>query len=330
MTSFLKVLLLGLLVSSSAQAQQKIRIAVLEVRSSSGLDETMLATLTEVVATAISITGEYTVMKKEDVQALLLNRPDLTSPDCDQLACLVPLGQILGVSLLVTGTINQSGETYGINLRLIDVDRAAAKSTVTERYAGDDAGLVVKMGEYASGLVKKSQVEKVAVRDKVQPATKKKAAVVASSQRPSAGEDTVKPADTKTEPVPAPSRNRLFLGFDLYGPALAYERMAGRTVSVLIEPYGPFIRWSRPALGLRGGIRKYFSPAATGWYGQSFLTGGLQSSAYDDFYTSLSASVGIKYPIAHVTVCGDLGVDYSLSDHVAYPKLNVGVELFSW
>ena len=66
MTSFLKVLLLGLLVSSSAQAQQKIRIAVLEVRSSSGLDETMLATLTEVVATAISITGEYTVMKKED------------------------------------------------------------------------------------------------------------------------------------------------------------------------------------------------------------------------------------------------------------------------
>jgi hypothetical protein len=316
----LAVPLVCLLLTPPVRAAQETSVAVMNLRTSSGVEEKMLAALTGVVGTNISITGEYAVMKTEEINDRLHTGSNLPPSDCGQLSCFLAWGKALGVSLLVTGTVNRSGETYTVNLQMTDIDRTIIKSTLTEEYTGDEVGLVEKMGVYTAVLLKGGQAEKVAVKDVPRPAVKKKAPAIASDSRPS----TAVATERKT------NRNRLFLCFDQGGPALAWERACNKNSSLILEAYGPVVRWSCPAAGIKGGYRKYFSPPARGLYLESLVSGGLTSRAYDDFDAGVSLKTGWQYKIKKLVADTDIGVAYCFSDQKVIPQLNIGVEIFCW
>jgi TolB-like protein len=154
----LKYLVLGSLVLLGAvYGQEKIKIAVIDIQAKSGIDEMTVSTLTDVLCTAMSQYPEFQIVARDDIKAMLGHMQDQQVLDCDDTACLVKIGDALGVLLLVAGNIGKVGEMYVINLKLINIEKAEVQNRISEKYQGSETGLVKKIEECGGILLAKKE-----------------------------------------------------------------------------------------------------------------------------------------------------------------------------
>jgi hypothetical protein len=123
-------------------AQAKIKIAVLDLKARSGIDKMTVSSLTDYTCTVIAELGNYDVIGKDDMRAMLEHVADQQLLDCDDTKCLTELGGALGGELLVSGNIGMVGRMYLINLKLIDIENAMVQNRLSDEYRGDETGLV--------------------------------------------------------------------------------------------------------------------------------------------------------------------------------------------
>ena len=86
-----------------------------------GVDSTTALVLTDYLSSYMHETGEYKVMERATMDAILTEQQFQSSGACDDQACMVEMGQLLGVSFIVAGTVSKLGSKYIIQARLIDV-----------------------------------------------------------------------------------------------------------------------------------------------------------------------------------------------------------------
>jgi TolB-like protein len=134
-------------------AQEKTKIAVMDLKVKAGIDEAKVASLTNLLCTAISHSGSYEVIGRDDMRAMLEHVADKQLLGCDDTKCLVEIGGALGVQMLVAGDIGMVGQTYLINLKLIDIDQTKVLSRISEQYNGDESGLINKIGTSGEALL---------------------------------------------------------------------------------------------------------------------------------------------------------------------------------
>ncbi len=172
-----------LLLSVPAMAQERISIAVMEFTSQGGVTQDQMDALGEMLATELRDSGEYRVLGKSDIR-LVLNVEESKQKlgACSDQKCLAELGGALGVRWVLAGGISLFGQTYLLNVKLIDAGSVEVVASVSRTIKGAQDDLLAEIPGAVRDLMAKAAVH----------------------IRPAAKEPIASPEAAKTDPkVPA-------------------------------------------------------------------------------------------------------------------------------
>jgi TolB-like protein len=128
----------------SAAKSGKISIAVSEMEGR-GLEPGEALTLTDALSTHLINTGVFRVMERGKMDVILKEQGFQQSGACTDQACIIEMGQLLGVDNMVTGSIGRVGKTYSVNIRMISVSTSEIVRTVNRNYKGEIDGLLTEV-----------------------------------------------------------------------------------------------------------------------------------------------------------------------------------------
>jgi len=146
---FLIVLLLA--ASPLAAQQDKPTLAVLDLEGR-GISQMEAGSLTDRLRTALVRTRDVTVVERGQMERIMQEQ-DFQMTGCTSDECAVEVGQLLGVTTMVAGSIGKVGATYSIDLRTIDVGSGQITHSMFRDYRGEIDGLLGIMPEVAQELV---------------------------------------------------------------------------------------------------------------------------------------------------------------------------------
>lgn len=127
------------LAAPSAGTSTSCRAAVLDLKPGEGVTLERARALTEVVTSEVGATLSCAVISRAEIEALMDFEVSRQQGGCDTDSCLAELGEALGVSRLVLGTIQQvDGQTL-VSLRLVDMQSTQVLRRVTDATAKSDA-----------------------------------------------------------------------------------------------------------------------------------------------------------------------------------------------
>ncbi len=140
--------MLGLLLLGTASAQQKPRtqqrpaqpkklnIAVLDFDSRGGITKEEAASLSDIFQAQLVQMGEFIVVDRNRIKAILQEQGFQQSEACSQVECIVDVGRILKVEKMFAGTIGKVGRIFNVNIQLIDIATAQIVSTKSRQHGG--------------------------------------------------------------------------------------------------------------------------------------------------------------------------------------------------
>ncbi len=147
------ILLFTVIISVSAYSQDtKTTLAVLELQSSGGLTKDEMSTLSNRFRGILVQTNAFIVLEREKMKEILKEQDFIMSDQCNTAECAVQVGQLLGVEQMIAGNIGKIGQTYTIDLRLIDVGTSKILQNQSQNYKGDIDGLLDVMKAIAESF----------------------------------------------------------------------------------------------------------------------------------------------------------------------------------
>ena len=147
---FFYYVLLSPLSVLKAQQQAVKRIAVLELQGQ-GVSEAEARTLTDRLRSRLVNTKAFYVLEREQMDEVL-NEQGFQQSGCVSDECLVEIGRLVGVEQMVGGSIGKIGQTYTLDLRIIDVTSGRILKTVSDDYRGDADGLLAVLESAAQEI----------------------------------------------------------------------------------------------------------------------------------------------------------------------------------
>jgi hypothetical protein len=113
----------------------KERLAVMDLKAKYGVADGLAEALSVEVRNAIHGQGEYEVLSKEDLETIAERTKMRQMLGCDDTQCLIDFGQAIGTKYMVAGSISKLGDTYSVDLRLIDTegDNAGVKNRASKK-----------------------------------------------------------------------------------------------------------------------------------------------------------------------------------------------------
>jgi TolB-like protein len=131
----------------------KINIAVINMKNASGVSSGETEVISDRLRSELFNTGKVNVMERDQMQEILKEQGFQQSGACTNEACMVEIGQLLGVEQLITGSLGKVGSMFLVNLRVIDVKTAKIMKVVSVDIKGDLDEVVTKLPGVASQLV---------------------------------------------------------------------------------------------------------------------------------------------------------------------------------
>ena len=132
------LLFTGLSSGITAQNVETQTIPTLAVNNltAHGLTESEAMTLTDVLRSRLMETGKFKVMERSEMETILREQAFQASGACTEEACIVEMGQLLGIEQILAGSIGQVGKAYSINVRIISVKSGEILHSVSHNYTG--------------------------------------------------------------------------------------------------------------------------------------------------------------------------------------------------
>lgn len=148
------VLILIVLTGSSLFSQApagdvKTNYAVVNLKSGEGVSEGESELISDRLRTELFKTGKVNMMERNQMQDILNEQGFQQSGACTDEACLVEMGQMLGVKIMVIGSLGKLGSMFMINIRAIDVQTAQIVKVVSVDIKGDIEEVVDHLEEIA-------------------------------------------------------------------------------------------------------------------------------------------------------------------------------------
>ncbi|MBD3420890.1 MAG: hypothetical protein GF398_12290, partial [Chitinivibrionales bacterium] len=128
-------------------------VAVMNLKNASGVSQGEAELISDRLRVELFRTGSVNVMERDQMQEILKEQGFQQSGACTDEACLVEVGQLLGVKSLVTGSIGKLGSIFMVNLRMIDVSTARISKVVSKDIRGEIEEVVDYLPEIAAQLV---------------------------------------------------------------------------------------------------------------------------------------------------------------------------------
>ena len=134
---------ISLLLSSSAIAEDKQKIAVLDLKAQTKLEEGIVKILNELLLTEVQETGKFEVLGSSDISSMItLEEQRVQLTGCADDSCLVEIGGALGVNLLIVASVGGVGDSYLMTLKVLDVSNAKVLKRVAEMVPRKDNELI--------------------------------------------------------------------------------------------------------------------------------------------------------------------------------------------
>lgn len=149
---------------NAAEVSKKANYAVINLKCGSGVTEGDGELISDRLRAELFNTGNVNVMERNQMQDILKEQGfQQSGATCTDEACLVQMGQLLGVQYLIAGSLGKLGSMYMVNIRSIDVQTGKITSAVSVDIKGDIEDLVEKLPDIAlklTGAEKKTETPK--------------------------------------------------------------------------------------------------------------------------------------------------------------------------
>lgn len=165
--------LLALLIftGSFAEAENnKPNIAVMSLKSVSGISSGEAILMADRIRAEFFNSGRVNVMEREQMSTILAEQGFQQSGACIDDKCMVEVGQLLGVQIIVSGSVGLLGSTYMLNLRAVDVRTGRMVASVSRDAKDNLDNLVEEIGNITEDLLDRV-VEKPRVAQKTATTT---------------------------------------------------------------------------------------------------------------------------------------------------------------
>ncbi|MCB7129838.1 MAG: LPP20 family lipoprotein, partial [Candidatus Brocadiales bacterium] len=147
LVQFFTILIFGQLLL----AQRIESVAVLELEGT-GISASEANALTERMRSELLRTGLVTVVEREKIQEIIAEQDlQLTGLTSDEYA--VEIGEILGITTMIAGSVGKIGVTYTIEVRTIDVKSGILADPISRNYQGEIEGLLREIEQIAWEMV---------------------------------------------------------------------------------------------------------------------------------------------------------------------------------
>jgi TolB-like protein len=137
------------------QEQKKPAIAVLTIESKGGVSRSEAGTLSDRLSTMLVNTNAFIVLERGKMNEIL-SEQGFQQTGCTTTECAVKVGELLNVQKMVSGSIGKIGQTYTIDLSLIDVKTAQIDQSFARDYKGEIDGLLQEMEAIAGQIAAKT------------------------------------------------------------------------------------------------------------------------------------------------------------------------------
>jgi hypothetical protein len=129
-------------VAGAAAGSGKTTIAVMDLRASESIPRDVVSTLTAAISQELDRMGPFKAISSQDIAQMLAFENMKDALGCDSVSCLAEIGGALGVDFLVTGNVTLLGETYLIQMQLMNTKESRVESRSEREYKGGPKGLL--------------------------------------------------------------------------------------------------------------------------------------------------------------------------------------------
>jgi TolB-like protein len=110
-------------------------IAVLQLEAQ-GVETKVTTIVTDTMLSQLNRLPNTRVIGQREIETMLKYEKLKMQVGCTDLSCMVEIGGALGVDKLVTGSLGKLGESFVMNVKLIDIRNAGIEQTFTRRLKG--------------------------------------------------------------------------------------------------------------------------------------------------------------------------------------------------
>ncbi|MFC2088132.1 PEGA domain-containing protein [Calditrichota bacterium] len=147
--------------------QSTIRIAVLDFGTSGGLTDMEAVTLTNRLRSMLVKTNSFVVLER-GIMDEILTEQGFQQTGCTTTECAVEVGKMLNVQKMVSGTIGKLGQTWTMDISLIDIETSHIEKSFFQDFKGEIDGLLTEIESVAVQIANIS-----AKKETIKPGEKK-------------------------------------------------------------------------------------------------------------------------------------------------------------
>jgi|GEM_PF-4822523 TolB-like protein len=136
-----------------SQEHKNITLSVMDLTPKSGISIQEAEQLTERLVTELYKTDAYTIMERSKRDEILREQGFAQSGACNEDACITEAGQLLSVTKIIGGSVGKFGNTWSLNIRLIDVKTGVVEKALGNDFKGDMDNLLKAVKAIAAELV---------------------------------------------------------------------------------------------------------------------------------------------------------------------------------
>ncbi|MFC1595605.1 CsgG/HfaB family protein [Gemmatimonadota bacterium] len=117
------------------QQQEQLTIGVIDL-DANGVEEGEALAITERFRTYLGRTGIFAVIERNQMESIMTEMGFQASGACNTDECVVQVGEVLGASKMVAGSVSKVGNLYSLQIRMIDIATSRIENPLFEDVNG--------------------------------------------------------------------------------------------------------------------------------------------------------------------------------------------------
>ncbi len=235
------LLLLGCALGA-ADAKPKPSLAVFTLEAETGVQASTSRLLTDALVSEVRASAAFSsVVSFRELEALLSMEQQRQLTNCSTESCVTEATRALGVDQVLVGNVGKLGESFLLNLRLLDTRTGGAVGAVSKRMkSSTEEGFLDAIPSAVSELLSRASLkapDALPVATVAQPSTPAAPAPVSDAPPSGAHPSDAPPADTPASHTP--SRRPLYWGGAAAAAAVAALSLLVLSAGVLAAVVAP-------------------------------------------------------------------------------------------
>ena len=149
---FLSAIGLVLATVAFAQTPRKTTLAVMDL-TATGISKSDGVILTEALLSYLVNTNTFEIVERSKRDEILKEQAFDLSGACNETSCLIEVGKYLSVQKMVGGSIGKLGNTWTVNIRLLDVKTGKVEKACMKYYKGEIDQMLGYMNDIAQEII---------------------------------------------------------------------------------------------------------------------------------------------------------------------------------